>query len=990
MSENRWSRGGRNVTDPRRIRESLWIRLRRVRDWYIPALIVAFISFCLGPSLVGERSLLSVNLLTRFYPWAASGAGAHGHEVCTTDTVDNIMPGIAYIRSQLFMGHLGSWQDLVLGGGPMGSVPNVGLFDPLSLPYLVLPLWLAPAFVKLLEIIVAVGGTYLFLRRLSIGRPAATLAGFIFATSGFMVMWSNWPQTRVAALIPALFWSVERLVQRRQASDIALIALVIGSMLFGGFPAVTGWAVYFAAIYVVVRVVARYRTRLRAAAGTLGMAGGGLVLGGMLSAVQMLPFASQYQSTDLSYRAGKGTIGLPYTGLFTLIVPDSNGLCIAGGTPQHGSVNPIEQVVYIGAAALVLAVVGIAVGFTRRSIDNRGVWSFLVAGSAFLVVLIYYSLRLRSLMAHVPVFSNNPVPRMRSILGFLLAALAGAGFDALLRSRRSRSREAKPVQIRRIVWAVATWTVIGISGLIMARQMRRTAIAGQFLDELKRKATVPGVMLIVALALAAAVVAGVVVVARFGRLSSRSVAFVVLPILVIAQGASFFHTVLPGDDPANFYPRTPAHKFLAANLGHDRFASSREVLYPATALYYGLRTPTGHGFTDTAWQALLEQADPGVMQTDTFSLFTGNVNENTIGNSPALDVLAVKYFAVPPEGLAGTLQPVPNADGLVSVANGTSATCTLSGQALRGVTVRLAAPLLAADVKRGVTVNVTARAGDKTVRSARFFGAGEGPKPISVALAGEGFGARGPITITVGVSGARSPMVLAATAGALACAGVAPKHDQLRLVYADAGTIIYQRLTALPRIRWASSSTVIDDQARRLAALKAGVPRGEVVLDAPGQATSGRPGDVSVSTDRGGYIAADVTAQGAGYLVVGDAMQQDGWSVTVDGRASKLVAADHAEVAVAVSSGQHRIVFSYHAPGLKLGAIATGIALLIILGLFGWDRRRRRNSRRVTASAAGEPVPASVGTHEPTLDTPVDGAVATSGAPIGPAGREFR
>lgn len=966
----------RNLTDPTARRESRWSQVRRLRDWYIPGLIAAFVLFCLGPSLVGARSLLSVNLLTRFYPWAASGADDLGHQVCTTDTVDNIMPGIAYIRSQLFMGHLGSWQDTIMGGGPMGSVPNVGLFDPISLPYLVMPLWLAPAFVKLLEIVVAVGGTYLFLRRLNVGRPAATLAGFIFATSGFMVMWSNWPQTRVAALIPALFWAVERLVQRRQAGDVALVALVIGSMLFGGFPAVTGWALYFAGIYVVVRVIALYRTQLRTAVATVGMATGGLVLGGMLSAVQMLPFASLYQNTDLSYRDGRGNIGLPYTGLFTLIVPDSNGLCITGGTPQHGSANPIELVAYIGAAALVLAVVGIAVGFRRRGTDNRGVWTFMIAASAFVVVLVYFSPRLRALLVHLPVFSNNPVPRLRSILGFMLAVLAGAGFDALLRSRTSSPPESRARQVRRLAWAVSTWIVIAVAGLVVLRQMRRTAIAGQFLNSLERQMVAPGLILVVTLALVGAVAAGVVIVARSGRVSARSLAFVVLPILVVAQGASFFHTVLPGDDPADFYPRTPAHKFLAANLGHDRFASSRQVLYPATALYYGMRTPTGHGFTDTAWQNLLEQVDPDVMQTATVSAFTGTVNENTIGNSPALDIMAVKYFALPPEGLAGTLEPLPSSDGSVSIANGTSMTCTLPAGALRGVTVQLAAPLLAADARRGVTVDVTAGAAGQTVRSARFLGAGQGRIPLSIALAGESLGGKGPVTVTVGVQGASSPMVLASRAGAPVCAAVVPKPDKLRLVYADAGTIIYQRLTALPRIRWASTATVIADQSQRLAALKAGVPRSEVVLNAPDQPAAGLPGTVSVRSDRGGHIAADVKAQGAGYLVVGDAMYQDGWSVSIDGKAAKLVAADHAEVAVAVPAGEHRIVFSYHAPGLRVGAVATGVALLIIIVLFGWERRRRRRPRRVDAHAAVEPLLATVGGPEHVLDPSVDGPLA--------------
>jgi hypothetical protein len=954
------------ATDPPGTREARWNRVRRFRDWYIPGLIVAFVFFCLGPSLIGLRALISVNLFTRFYPWIASGSDDLGHQACTGDTVDSVMPGLAYIRSQLFMGHLGNWQDVIVGGGPAGSVPNGGLLDPLSLPYFVMPLWLAPAFVKLLEIIVAVGGTHLFLRRFGVSRPAATLAGFIFATSGFMVMWTNWSQTRVAALIPALFWSVERLIQRRRATDVALIALVIGSMLFGGFPAVTGWALYFAGIYVLVRVVALYRTQLRAAAATVGMAVGGVVLGGMLSAVQMLPFASLYQSTDLSYRTGRGNIGLPFTGLFTLIVPDSNGLCIVGGTPQHGATNPIELVAYIGAAALVLAVTGIAVGFVRRSTDTRGVWSYLIVGTAFLVVLIYCSPRLRGLLVHLPVFSNNPVPRMGSILGFLLAALAGLGFDALLRSRASSAGEGRCRRVRRIAWAIITWTVIGVAGLILLWKVRRSAISRHYLNGLERQMVVPAVMVIAALALVAAVVAGVVVIARSGRVSARTLAFVVLPVLVVAQGTSFFHTVLPGDDPANFYPKTPAHQFLTANLGDDRFSSARGVLYPATALYYGLRTPTGHHFTDTPWRDLLEQVDPKVMQSETFSTFTGAVNQNTIGNSPALDRMAVKYFALPPYALAGTFQPVPAADGSVSVVNGTSTTCALPAQALRGVTVQLAAPLLAADAHRGVTVNMTARAGDHTIASARFLGAGRGRGPLSVALAGEGLGGGSPITVAVGATGASGPMVVASRTGAPVCAAVNPKPDKLRVAHTDAGTIIYQRLTAMPRIRWASTSTVIADPAKRLAALKAGAPAREVVLDTPGQATSGRPGTVSVHTDRGGYIAVDVAAQGAGYLVVADAMQQSGWSVTVDGKAAELVPADHAMVAVAVPPGQHRIAFRYDAPGQAVGAVATGVALLIIIVLFGWDLRRRRKPHRVATHAVVKPEElATVGTHKP-------------------------
>ena len=45
-----------------------------------------------------------------------------------------------------------------------------------------------------------------FLRRHGLTRAAGVLAGIVFAASGYMMMWTNWPQTRVGAFIPLLFW----------------------------------------------------------------------------------------------------------------------------------------------------------------------------------------------------------------------------------------------------------------------------------------------------------------------------------------------------------------------------------------------------------------------------------------------------------------------------------------------------------------------------------------------------------------------------------------------------------------------------------------------------------------------------------------------------------------------------------------------------------------------------------------------------------------
>jgi hypothetical protein len=163
-----------------------------------------FVLGTLGQALVGSVTLLDVNLLTRFAPWRAlHGLDILTTNICRSDTVDSVMPSIAEIRSRLFQGDFPGWSTSLVGGFPLAGFPKFGEFSPLSLPYYVMPLWLAPAFVKLGELAVAIAGMILFLRRLRFSVASGILAGIVFASSGFMISWTNWPQTRVAAFIPA-------------------------------------------------------------------------------------------------------------------------------------------------------------------------------------------------------------------------------------------------------------------------------------------------------------------------------------------------------------------------------------------------------------------------------------------------------------------------------------------------------------------------------------------------------------------------------------------------------------------------------------------------------------------------------------------------------------------------------------------------------------------------------------------------------------------
>jgi hypothetical protein len=941
-----------------------------------------FVIATIGQALVGGVTLLDVNLLTRYEPWQAlHGLDILNTNICRGDTVDSVMPSIAEIRSRLFNGDFPGWSTSSVGGFPLAGLPNLGEFSPLALPYYVLPLWLAPAFVKLGEFAVAIGGMTLFLRRLRLSVASGILAGIVFASSGFMISWTNWPQTRVAAFIPALFWATERLVQRQRALDSLPLAVVVASMLLGGFPAVTGMALYCAALYFLVRIVLVHRSRWKTTVWATGLAGLGLTLGAALSAFQLLPFVKQLSTIDLDYRAQTPIDHSPLSSLITTMVPDAQGLCINGAT--YSPVNPIENVAFIGVAAMVLGVVAMLIRGRGVRRAPRGVVGFLGVSVVVVVTLGWVGGPLLALAQHFPVFSNNGVSRIRSLLGFLVAALAGFGFDRLLGVVRYRDND-HPHDPRHRVGGLDDEPVDGLDepavtmhrraplpghsrfGFVRFRLIQSVVVlaattffplwvlndavtqarANHTIGVLAEARTVPAMLLGLSVASVFAV--------RFGRRWTRYAAIVAIALMVVGQSTSAFKGSVTGSNPDNFYPVTSTHQFLQKNLGSDRFTSGGAVMYTATAGYYGLRTPTGHQFTTDSWKALLNAVDPASSRTATFSGFTAKaVNAGTAGHIPILDQMAVRYFVADDSDIAGTKIDPPASPATVSLVSGRHAECVLASGPLRAVTVNVAGPLHSAG-QAGVTVHVTLHTPRGDLSGARYLGLVRiSPRSISVAIPGEDLTAADSVTADVWVSGARGTFALQGSRTALSCGEVVPIRDGLKLVSSAAGAIVYQRLTSLPRIRWASTMSVLTDPAARVAQLKAGISPDAVVLNIAGPGASGKSAKVQVTVDGGDAIAATVDAAGMGYLVVADSLQQSGWSATVDGKPVTLLPADNAMVAVPVSAGGHRVELSYTVPGQRSGTLVTGIAFMVCLaiGALWWWRRRFDRGCRTRAGA---------------------------------------
>jgi hypothetical protein len=906
-------------------------RERPVIRW---AWVVVAVTLCLsiGLPLIGTRVFFPSDLLQRFHPWKdQTPPGYRIANPLLTDPVDATMPTRAEYRRRVLAGDYPMWLPEPTGGGPLGTVPTWSMWSPLELPYLVLPLWYAPALVKLLEMAVAVGFMYLFARRLGLGRIPGIVGGLVYAFSGFQVVWTFWPQSHMGAMIPALFWAAERGLQRGTIRSMLPVAAVVAFMVLEGFPPVLLYAVVAAGLYVLVRMVAASEQDVARRLKGIASFGGAAALGLSLTAFQVLPFLDQQGTLELGYRAQTADSHLPLRALVTLFVPNAFGSPVDGTFFGRRHYAPtgfvrtgyLEQQSFIGATALVLILVA-AIALWRRPESNplpRGVKSYLWLGLGLMVILMYVGGPALGALQKVPPFGTNYIGRMRAVMGLFLACLAALGLQSLQdwRARRSRSEW--------LFGAAVVTVAVASAGLGLWRVL---VLAGEV--DLRRYVLRQSILPVVAAAVAATAI--ILSTRPWGR--ERRIASWVVPPLVAIEALAFVLPFWPRVAKWTFYPTTPAHRFLQAHLGHDRTASQGYVLYPGTTIYYGLRSVTGHQFPQRTWTDVLTALSPNALHLPTLPVIRGRPAMIT---SPLLDRLSARYFVDAPEDPELGKRVDPGAVvGTVALSAGGYVSATVPGGSIRGVGVRVvraegwpgSGMLTAQVLDRAGAVRSTGRLHLRSVRP------GELTIPVVEQPAST---TGGSVRIRLGLRAGGGRLFLAADAsGGPAASAFLGEDDGLRLVFAD-GATIYQRLHALPRIRWASRAEVILDPTGRIDALSRGVDPDTVVLSASGPQGSGRMAGLRVLQDGGDEIRVSVTTSGRGYLVVADAIQH-GWKASLDDRPVVMQAADHAGVAVVVPPGRHLVAFRYDPPGWSPGLVVSGISLVLLIALAVFLPRR--------------------------------------------------
>jgi hypothetical protein len=946
---------------------------RRPRALTVLAVVAAalFAIWGIGGPLFGTSVLAPTDEMVTQGPWVNAGlSGGPATNSFLDDTYTSQLPSTMLFTDQLGKGNVAEWNPYASGGTPLGALPDFAFYSPLTIPFYLLPAWLAPAYEHLLEIICAVGATFLFLRRLHISRAAAITGGLVFASSGFMVAWLGFPQTRVAAFIPVLFWAVERFIQLRRVRDAALIAVPIAAMVLGGFPAVAAYGLLTGAGYALVRLIGTYRDELRRLVRPVLLLAGSVVAGLALTLFQVIPFLAFYQTWLVQGRVQHATSHLELSALLTSVAPWAFGSVdpSTGGTQFVLHSNLVEAASYVGAAAVVLVLVALALPRRGRALLPRGVWVFVVAATLVWAELIYVGGWPLTILQHTPVlrtvFGINFIGRSRSVFGFLLATLMAVGFELVLRSHKHRRLSGKYWWAWPVCFTVAA---VALADVLVGFGRKDDRAGAEFTGQdvgdalyLYRNqvliAAAVGVVAVVCVVLmheAGARPEGQVTWRRI-RLASA----IVLLALITAQATQYVVNYFPHSPRASFYPSTDTHQYLAANLGHQRYASSITGMEFGTNSGYQLRAVNGHAFVDKDFGALVRGIPDNPLPYATYIDFQpSDVNQAT---SPVLDRLGTKYYvASPADSVFGkyTEAPVNRITRLVPGRPVTVPLLTTGPLRAIAFTPSGKVPASLSTLDNDSTVDVVLRdaTGSQIARSQRLTAGMAADARFEVALTGEAVpvGTRLTATITLHTKAA---LDIYATNTAPAVDSITDADDHLRVVHVGS-TVIYQRLDALPRIRWASTAEVVPSADQRVRMLAAGgLADSTVVLSQPGPVPAGKPATVDVRSDGTDSISTDVRAQGAGYLVVADA-DHVGWVAAVDGIATPLVPADQGLVAVAVPAGEHTVVLRYGLSGAVAATwVSVTVAVLLVAVAFGeWWWERRRATPRAGPVAEGPP-----------------------------------
>ncbi|MEM7481383.1 MAG: pentapeptide repeat-containing protein [Acidobacteriota bacterium] len=604
---------------------------RRVAAGLLVLVLVLF-----GQVLFGGKILLPVDNLRSTVPFQNLPAAPTPGNHLQTEQITLIAPLAAAVRSDLADGRWPLWNDHGGAGLPLLASPQAATLSPFRLATLALPLERAVGAAAALKVLIALVFGWLWIRRAGASNGAATVGALAYGLGGFVLLWLGWPRSGAAALLPVLFYAIERAVSAsaNRRRDVLLLIGAGAGLALAGDGEVALWGGLAALGLVAIRL-ARQPTRQRPALWL--RTAGALALGLLLAAPVLLPQGEWSRQSSESERAMERARSErrndPFA-LETMADPEKRAAAWAGTAAR---LPPL-----IAASSFTEHRTALYPGPIHRNEDAAG-FAGTVTLLLALLALILPSLRAARNKKAQRLTIGRAFPAAIT-LGALVVLLNPPGLSYLLGSLPLVGPSA--VSHRR----VAVLLTLGLAAL--------AAFAVDRLGTLERKQIRPillylGAVFATAIALAAP--AGLPWL-QLGTLAAGLIALLVVPLrwrapcLAVLIGAELLWLHVPANAPMPrdlYFPTPPVLAALQqATVEHPdgRLAAPRGVMLPRIASVYGLSDVRPGRVAPTLYAGLTD--------------FLGrppDAGRPALIDDPRLDLLGIRWWLTGPNAVGSIL-----------------------------------------------------------------------------------------------------------------------------------------------------------------------------------------------------------------------------------------------------------------------------------------------------------------------------------------------
>lgn len=233
---------------------------------------------------------LPLDYLFTLTPWMDYRPGHEPADLQLNDLALQIVPWAHQVRESWKMLEWPLWNANAGAGYPLignGQSAAFSIFRLLALPFPLGQSFTAEAALKLL---VALGATFVFLRRRGASSLASLVGAVSFAFSTVVLIWLHFPLGSVSVWLPAVFLGVDLLFERRSFIRILYMILVFTQLPFGGHPETALHITFGATLWLVFRVLTGSAAQSwKARLAPVGAVAGAGVVALLIALPQILP-----------------------------------------------------------------------------------------------------------------------------------------------------------------------------------------------------------------------------------------------------------------------------------------------------------------------------------------------------------------------------------------------------------------------------------------------------------------------------------------------------------------------------------------------------------------------------------------------------------------------------------------------------------------------------------------------------------------------------